>query len=69
MIKAPEPGEYWVDAARRQGGEARLEGKPFVSCPYPAHGTLNHLWKEGWTNEDNALRCPKYTEPAKSGNT
>lgn len=52
----PRRGERWSDAARRQGREARLEGRPFTTCPYPGSGTLERLWRDGWTREDHALR-------------
>lgn len=51
-----KPVERWADKARRQGHEARLEGRPVLSNPYPYGGTLYRLWREGWTAEDNALR-------------
>lgn len=43
--------KLWYTRARQQGRDARLGGRPLVSCPYPTASTLWRLWRTGWHDE------------------
>ncbi len=46
--------ENWGSCADRLGEDARFEGKPLQSCPFP-DGPLKKRWREMWHHVDDAL--------------
>ncbi len=53
-------GEGWTAYAERLGSEYRLEGKPFLGCPFPP-GFLREIWRKAYKEEDRVLRTGKLT--------
>jgi hypothetical protein len=55
VFKLKRRGESWTGFAARLGSTARLEGKPWLSCPFPP-GFLRSAWEKAYDEEDRALR-------------